>query len=130
MGSLRFEEVWAMTWDLGLAGIALLGAMSLGFGLATQVVGGRAATRWLWLNAWAIYFVGGLFTSEVWFGWADEEELQPNIDGLSFDEVLLFMFLSGALVTFGSRYLARRRRNRLEEITRGSGSTRPTSRTR
>jgi len=119
-----------MTWDLGLAGIALLAAMSLGFGLATQVLGGRAATRWLWLIAWAIYFVGGLFTSEVWFGWADEEELQPNINGLSFDEVLLFMLLSGVLVVFGSRRLARRRSRRIEEIAGHPRSTRPTSRTR
>jgi len=120
-----------MTWDLGLAGIALLAAMSLGFGLATQVLGGRAATQRLWLTAWAIYFVGGLFTSEVWFGWADEQELQPNIDGLSFDEVLLFMLLSGVLVIFGSRRLARRRRSRVEQITgQHQGSTRPTSRTR
>ena len=50
---------------------------------------GKATTRWLWLIAAAGYFVGGLFISEVWFGWATQEELQPNIDGLSFDEVLL-----------------------------------------
>lgn len=31
----------------------------------------------------------GVLISEVWFGWATQEELQPNIDGLSFDEVLL-----------------------------------------
>jgi len=66
----------------------------------------------------------------VWFGWADEEELQPNINGLSFDEVLLFMLLSGALVTFGSRYLARRRTRRLQEITGHAGRMRPTSRSR
>ena len=27
------------------------------------------------------YFVLGLLVSEAWFGWATEEELQPNIDG-------------------------------------------------
>jgi hypothetical protein len=30
-----------------------------------------------------------MFISEVWFGWATQEELQPNIDGRSFAEVLL-----------------------------------------
>jgi hypothetical protein len=76
-----------MQWDLGLRGLGLLVAMSFGFGVIAQLVVGRATTRWLWLLAAAGYFVGGLFTSEVWFGWATQEELQPNIDGLSFDEV-------------------------------------------
>ena len=31
----------------------------------------------------------GVLISEVWFGWATEAELPPNIDGLSFDETLL-----------------------------------------
>lgn len=43
----------------------------------------------LWLFSAVVYFVAGILVSEVWFGWATEEELQPNIDGLSFDEVLL-----------------------------------------
>ncbi len=33
--------------------------------------------------------------SEVWFGWATGAELQPNIDGLSFDETLLLSPLFG-----------------------------------
>lgn len=98
-----------MTWDLGVSGLALLVAMSLGFGVVTHLLSGRTAARWLWLGAWAAYFVGGLFTSEVWFGWADEEELQPNIDGLSFDEVLLFMILSTGIVVVVSRFLSHRR---------------------
>jgi hypothetical protein len=37
-----------------------------------------------------------LFISEVWYGWAAQEELRPNIDGLSFDEVLLIGLVRGS----------------------------------
>ena len=76
-----------MQWDLGLQGVGPLIAMSLGFGAIAQLVAGRSTTGWLWLLAAGTYFVSGLLISEVWFGWATEEDLQPNIDGLSFDEV-------------------------------------------
>src|SRR5512132_4157559 len=89
VGKRAGREVGAVQWDLGLQGLGLLISMSLGLGVITQLVAGRATTRWLWLIAAAGYFVGGLFVSEVLFGWATQEELQPNIDGLSFDEVLL-----------------------------------------
>ena len=78
-----------MTWDLGLRGLAYLLAMSLAFGLVAHLIAGRVTTKWLWLIATAGFFVMGLFISEVLFGWATEEDLQPNIDGLSRDEVLL-----------------------------------------
>ena len=78
-----------MQWDLGIQGLGLLVLMSLGFGVIAQVVTARFTSRWIWLIAAAAYFVAGLFISEVWFGWATAAELQPNIDGLSFDEVLL-----------------------------------------
>jgi hypothetical protein len=42
------------------------------------------------------------------FGWATEEELQPNIDGLSRDEVLLSAVITTALVV----WLVRRRAHR------------------
>lgn len=100
-----------MRWDLGLQGLLLLVAMSLGFGVIAQLVVGRATTRWLWLHAAAGYFVGGLFISEVWFGWATQEELQPNIDGLSFDEVLLIGLVPGIL-TVVVWYATNRRRRR------------------
>ena len=100
-----------MQWDLGLQGLGLLIAMSFGFGVIAQLVVGRATTRWLWLLAAAGYFVGGLFTSEVWFGWATQEELQPNIDGLSFDEVLLLGTVSGVVTVLITRYLTRRTRH-------------------
>jgi hypothetical protein len=97
-----------MQWDLGLQGLGLLILMSLGFGVIAQLVMGSKTTRWLWAIASAAYFVGGLFTSEVWFGWATQEDLQPNIDGLSFDEVLLFGLLTGIVSVFVTWYVTRR----------------------
>jgi hypothetical protein len=94
--------------------------MSFGFGVIAQLVAGRATTRWLWLIAAAGYFVGGLFTSEVWFGWATQEELQPNIDGLSFDEVLLFGLVSGIVTVLVTWYVTRRTGRH-----RGGGSSKP-----
>jgi hypothetical protein len=94
-------------WDLGLQGLGLLVVMSLVFGVIAQLVVG-GITRWMWLIAAAAYFVGGLFVSEVLFGWATEVELQPNIDGLSFDEVLLFSLIPGVLVVLARWYVTRR----------------------
>jgi len=54
-----------------------------------------------------VYFVIGLFVSEVWFGWATEEDLQPNVDGLSFDEVLLIGSLLSAAFVVGLRLVLR-----------------------
>jgi hypothetical protein len=78
-----------MEWDLGVEGLAYLAAMSLGFGVIAQAVMWRSATHWLWLIGAATFFIAGLLISEGWFGSATEEELQPNIDGLSRDEALL-----------------------------------------
>ena len=99
-----------MQWDLGPQGLALLGAMSLGFGLFAGLVVGDGVARRAWavaLTAVACFGVG-LLTSEVLFGWATEEELQPNIDGLSRDEVLLSSVLTTAVVVLVMRYVARR----------------------
>ncbi|HET9998549.1 MAG TPA: hypothetical protein VFQ17_13615 [Nocardioides sp.] len=99
-----------MQWDLGLQGLTVLGALSLGFGVLAGLLVGRGWTRRLW--AAAITTVGcfgvGLLTSEWLFGWATEEELQPNVDGLSRDEVLLSCLLTTAMVVLGMRYLAHR----------------------
>ncbi|HSO53045.1 MAG TPA: hypothetical protein VL330_09905 [Actinomycetes bacterium] len=115
-----------MQWDLGLRGLGLLVAMSLGFGVIAQLMAGKTTTRWLWLIASAGYFVGGLFISEVWFGWATQEELQPNIDGLSFDEVLLLVFpgIAAVLVT---RYVTRRVRRRSTDAGLRRSGTHSTS---
>jgi hypothetical protein len=98
-----------MQWDLGLEGLGVLLAMSLAFGVFAQVVF-WTATRWVWLVASATFLLLGLLISEVWFGWATEAELQPNIDGLSFDEVLLG-WLIGVPVVLGARYLTWRGRH-------------------
>jgi hypothetical protein len=119
-----------MQWDLGPEGLGLLIAMSLAFGVIAQLVMGRATTRWLWLIAAAGYFVGGLFISEVWFGWATQEELQPNIDGLSFDEVLLLGLVPGIVTVLVTRYVTRRtRRHSTDAASKRSGThrSRPTS---
>jgi hypothetical protein len=97
-----------MQWDLGAEGLGLLVLMSLGAGVVAQVIGWKV-TRWLWAVAAVVYFLSGLFISEVWFGWATEEELQPNIDGLSFDEVLLIAPVPVLLVILVA-WLTRRRR--------------------
>ena len=94
-----------MQWDLGLRGVAVLAALSLGFGVVAGLLVGR---RWA-LRGWAVAtatiscFLVGLFTSEAMFGWAPEEDLQPNIDGLSFDEVLLASAITTTLVVVGLR---------------------------
>jgi hypothetical protein len=95
-----------MQWDLGLQGLLVLAAMSVVFGLFAQVVFWGRPPWWVGLAAGLASFVGGLLISEAWFGWATAVELQPNIDGLSFDEVLLG-FLVGAVVVVAARYLAR-----------------------
>lgn len=108
----RLQEVGAVQWDLGPQGVGLLLAMSFGFGLLARLVAGRkrVTTGWLWLIAAGAFFVGGLLASEVWFGWATEEDLQPNIDGLSFDETLLFGLLAGVVSVVLTRYVTRRGR--------------------
>ena len=99
-----------MKWDLGLQGLGVLVLVSLGFGGIAQLIGGRTITRWLWLIASALYFLAGLFISEVWFGWATERELQPNIDGLSFDEVLIGL-VPGMLAVLVAKKVSRSRRS-------------------
>ena len=110
VGGRSVEGGGRVQWDLGLRGLGLLFVMSIGFGILAQLVVGRTTTRWLWLIASAAYLVGGLFVSEVWFGWATQEELQPNIDGLSFDEVLLIALVPGIVAVLVTRYVTRRQR--------------------
>ena len=83
-----------MQWNLGLQAVGVLVGMSLLFGIFAQAVFWSRATRWVWLVATATFFVAGALISEWWFGWATAEELQPNIDGLSFDETLIGLLLA------------------------------------
>lgn len=108
-----------MEWDLGREGLTVLGAMSLGFGVfAGLVVGKGLAYRLLGTALTTVACFGvGLVISEAMFGWATEEELQPNIDGLSRDEVLLSSVLTTAVVVLVMRLLARRRMTRHDAAT-------------
>ena len=81
-----------------------------GLRIIAQAIAGRATTGWLWLIASGAYFLGALFTSEVWFGWATEKELQPNFDGLSYDEALLFGLLFGIASIVVTWFVTRRSR--------------------
>lgn len=102
------REVAVARWDLGIAGVGLLVVMSLAFGLVARLIVGRSSPRWLWLYAAGAYFLAGILVSEVWFGWATGEELQPNIDGLSFDEVQL-VTLAGLAAAITARYVLRKK---------------------
>jgi hypothetical protein len=102
-----------MQWDLGLQGLAVLAAMSLGFGVFEGLVVGNGWSYRSWAAAITTVacFGLGLLTSEVWFGWATEEDLQPNIDGLSRDEALLAGVLTTLVVVLVMRHRARRARH-------------------
>jgi hypothetical protein len=104
------RAVFVMQWDLGLQGLAALAAISLGFGVAAGLIVGKGVAYRLLATAITTVacFGIGLFTSEVLFGWATEKELQPNIDGLSGDEVLLSSLLTTVAVVLVMRFLAHR----------------------
>ena len=97
-----------MDWDLGWTGLLYLVAMSVGFGLLAQLLSWRAAPKWLWALVSVVYFGVGILVSELWFGWATEEDLQPNIDGLSRDEVLLIGLVPVAVAVVVTRWIAKR----------------------
>ena len=86
----------------------LLGAISLGFGVFAGLVVGSGRRLWAAVLTTLACFGVGLVTSEGLFGWATEQDLQPNIDGLSRDEVLLSSALTTAVVVLAMRYVARR----------------------
>jgi Na+/proline symporter len=105
---VRGTEAGTMQWDLGWQGIGVLAGLSLGFGILAQLLFWARSTRWVWIIGSVAFFAVGLLISEVWFGWATAEDLQPNIDGLSFDEVLIG-FAVGIPVLLVARYLVRNR---------------------
>jgi hypothetical protein len=98
-----------MEWDLGAKGLLYLLGMSAIFAVGVQLVMWRSGLRWAWLIGGATYFVAGLFVSEVWFGWATEEDLQPNIDGLSRDEVLLLALWPAIAAVLVARFVSKRK---------------------
>jgi hypothetical protein len=94
-------------WDLGLQGFGVLVLLAIGFGVVAQLVFWGHGW-WVGLAGAAAYVVLGVFISEVWFGWATATELQPNIDGLSFDEALLGFVIAVPLLLV-ARYALRDR---------------------
>jgi hypothetical protein len=97
--------------DLGIAGLALLIVIAVGFGVIVQVVAWRVATHWLWLLGALAWFIGGFVASEVIWGTMTEEEIQPIIDGLAFDESLLGGVVLGVPVVLVAWFLTRRSRS-------------------
>jgi len=93
-----------MQFDLGSQGLGILTAIALAFGIVTQFAG-RPGTRWQWLLVAGGWFLGGLYASEVVFGSATVNELQPIIDGLAFDESLLGGLIAGVMVLLTTRYV-------------------------
>lgn len=100
--------------------------MSLGFGLLAQLLAGRGTTRWMWLVGAGTFFVSGLLMSEVGFGWATEKDLQPNYDGLSFDETLLAIFPSVAIVIAAQWMIRRHNRDAIVDSRTAPPAARPT----
>jgi hypothetical protein len=94
-----------MEWDLGLWGLGLLVGMGAVFAFAIRLIERDEARPWMWLADAAIYVVAAILVSEAWFGWATEEDLQPNIDGVSFDEVFLLATLAAGGVAALVRWM-------------------------
>ena len=102
-----------MHYDLGLQGLGILIGMSIGFGVIAQIVLWKWVPRWLGLVGAIGWFVGGLFLSEVMFATSTEQDIQPIIDGLAFDESMLGGLVVGSVAVlatwFGSRLWRRSR---------------------
>ncbi|MEX2158641.1 MAG: hypothetical protein WEB04_04490 [Dehalococcoidia bacterium] len=56
--------------------------------------------------------MSGVLINEVWFGWATEEDIHPNIDGLPFDEAAWISLLPGLALMLLAWILGRRARAR------------------
>jgi hypothetical protein len=100
-----------MNYDLGLQGLALLIIPALAFGLVAQLIVWKSATHWMWLIGAVAWFLGGLFASEILFGAeVTEENLQPLIDGLLWDEALIGGLVTGLVAVVITWFATGRRR--------------------
>jgi len=98
-----------MNFDLGIQGLALLIIPALLFGLIAQVIVWRTATHWMWLIGAVAWFLGGLFASEVLLGAeTTEENYQPLINGLLWDEALFGGLLVGIVAVVVTWFATRR----------------------
>ena len=99
-----------MNFNLALEGFALLFMFSVIFGSLAHVLLARSSTPWMWLIGSAAFFVGGLIASEIVWGTATIDEVQPIIGGLAVDESMLGGLLLGVPVVLVSWYLGRQNR--------------------
>jgi hypothetical protein len=98
----------AVSYDLGLQGLALLLIPAVVFGLVAQLLAWRSASHWIWLIGAIAWVIGGLFASEVLFGSeTTEENLQPLIDGLLWDEALIGGFVTGTIAVIVAWFMTR-----------------------
>ena len=102
-----------MEYDLGSTAQIILIFFAVGFGAVAQLILGKRATRWVWLTGAIGWLLGAVFVSEVLFATATEDEIQPIVDGLAFDEALLGG-LVGGLVAVAATWLVARLSRRPE----------------
>ena len=96
-----------MQYDLGSTAQVILIFFAVGFGAVAQLVLGDRATRWVWLTGALGWLVGAVFMSEVLFATATEDEIQPIIQGLAFDEALLGGLIGGLVAVTATWLVAR-----------------------
>ncbi len=99
-----------MKLDLALEGFALLYMFSTIFGGVAHVLLAKSSTQWMWLIGAVAFFVGGFILSELFFGNATVEDVQPFIGGLAVDESAFGGLLLGVPVVLVTWYLSRRDR--------------------
>jgi hypothetical protein len=98
-----------MNVDLGLQGWALLIIPALVFGAIAQAIFWKSGPHWLWLVGVVAWVAGGFAASEIVFGAeTTEENLQPLINGLLWDEALMGGLLVGFAAVLATVFLYRR----------------------
>ena len=96
-----------MDFNMGLTGVGIVAALALAFGAIAQVITSKSSMRWMWLIGAVAWFIGGVFASEVVVANYTEDEIQPIIDGLAFDEALLGGLVAGLVATVVTWFVTR-----------------------
>jgi hypothetical protein len=105
----------SMRYDLGLDGLGLLVLMSLLFGAVAHLILGRG-TVWMWLVGALAFASGALIASEICVGDLTEQDIQPILGGLAFDEALLGGLVVGIPVVLVAWFLTRLRHPRHSSV--------------
>ena len=63
-----------MAWDLGIAALLALGALSVAVGLVVQLIC-NSDSAWFWVRVAVVYFVVCAWMAYAWFGWASAGDL-------------------------------------------------------